>query len=120
MKTGRRIGRDGDALESGVSVIAHRAPGLFTENGRDIVPHGDAEDGKILVNGPNGKWNSRKVFPRKAIPCETKTFEPFLCAQPRMRKRSPLKRAAPDDDCTPGIGLPPRKRKHDHRSSHSV
>lgn len=49
-------------LEAGHPVICSMGPGDFTDQGHFIVLTGKTSDGKILVNDPNSRVNSRKKW----------------------------------------------------------
>lgn len=52
-----------EALRNGHVVIALQSKGLFTSGGHFIVLTGLTEDGKIMVNDPNGNnWNRNAVM----------------------------------------------------------
>lgn len=52
-----------EALENGQVVIALQGEGLFTSGGHYIVLTGLTEDGKIMVNDPNGNnWNKNRTM----------------------------------------------------------
>jgi hypothetical protein len=51
------------ALKNGQPVVSLQSKGLFTGGGHFIVLTGMTEDGKVLVNDPNGKnWMKNEVM----------------------------------------------------------
>lgn len=55
------------ALKNGQLVISSQAPGLFTGSGHFIVLTGINEDGKVMVNDPNGKNYTKNDTMRKGF-----------------------------------------------------
>ena len=52
-----------DALNNGQPVVCLQKSGLFTNSGHFIVLTGLTEDGKIIVNDPNGNnWNKNTIM----------------------------------------------------------
>ena len=54
-------------LSAGHPIICSMGPGNFTNQGHFIVLSGLTEDGKVLVNDPNSKINSRKKWDLNTI-----------------------------------------------------
>ena len=54
-------------LSAGHPIICSMGPGDFTNQGHFIVLSGLTEDGKVLVNDPNSKINSRKKWDLNTI-----------------------------------------------------
>lgn len=54
-------------LRAGHPIICSMGPGDFTEQGHFIVLTGVTDDGKIIVNDPNSRINSRKKWDAKRL-----------------------------------------------------
>ena len=54
-------------LSAGHPIICSMGPGDFTNQGHFIVLSGLTEDGKVLINDPNSKINSRKKWDMNTI-----------------------------------------------------
>ena len=54
-------------LRAGHPIICSMGPGDFTEQGHFIVLTGATDDGKIIVNDPNSRINSRKKWDAKRL-----------------------------------------------------
>ena len=81
----RMISADADAIcaaiEAGKPVIALMGAGIFTESGHYIVLRGIAENGKILINDPNSRSNTKKAFPLETLIRESKGETPFVICE---------------------------------------
>lgn len=81
----RKIPADADAIcaaiEAGKPVIALMGAGIFTESGHYIVLRGIAENGKILINDPNSRSNTKKAFPLETLIRESKGETPFVICE---------------------------------------
>ena len=81
----RMISADADAIcaaiEAGKPVIALMGAGIFTESGHYIVLRGIAENGKILINDPNSRSNTKKAFPLETLIRESKGETPFIICE---------------------------------------
>ena len=69
------------AIEAGKPVIALMGPGIFTDSGHYIVLRGIAENGKILINDPNSRSNTKKAFPLETLIRESKGETPFIICE---------------------------------------
>ena len=54
-------------LSAGHPIICSMGPGDFTNQGHFIVLSGLTEEGKVLINDPNSKINSRKKWDLNTI-----------------------------------------------------
>ena len=88
--SGKWIGKDAEtlrrALNEGCPVIAHMGPGQFAEEGHYILLRGLDEDGRVVLNDPNSRENTKNVFSLEQIIAEAKTNTPFMVC--RLAKRS--------------------------------
>lgn len=104
-KIGKRYGVNGTwvklttselkaTLKDGKPVIAHMGEGLFTEGGHYIVLRGVTDEGKILVNDPASKKNTKMAYPTDLFKKETKSSTPYMVCEPIQDKEAALKTPA--------------------------
>lgn len=67
-----------EALQSGLPVIAHMGPGIFTDEGHYIVLRGITEDGYVLVNDPGSRNRNRYAYKLSTVVAQARTSNAFM------------------------------------------